>query len=131
MDDKSYPQYAKVEQPFGCAPPLVHCPICGSATLKIGEEGGEVTACPHLAFIYVGEVGEFEYQSQDFEKRFSTIELEDLSLETFQKSLEQAGYDNKLLAIEITYGGMACGPVWNADIFGFDYGTLESNLSAE
>jgi len=26
--------------------------------------------------------------------------------------LQKAGYDNFLLALEIMYGGMACGPIW-------------------
>ena len=36
-----------------------------------------------------------------------------------------AGYGNGLLALEITYGGMACGPVWYTDVYGFDFGMLE------
>ena len=35
-----------------------------------------------------------------------------------------AGYGNGLLALEITYGGMACGPVWYRDVYGFDYETV-------
>ena len=36
-----------------------------------------------------------------------------------------AGYGNGLLALEITYGGMACGPVWYTDVYGFNFGVLE------
>jgi len=124
MSEKAIPQYAKVEQPFGCEPPLVHCPICGKATLEMSEEGGTITPCPHLAFLYIGEIGEFEYKSQDFQKKIEGIDDEELGLDTFGEFLQKAGYDNKLLAIEITYGGMACGPVWYSDVFGFDYGSL-------
>lgn len=42
-----------------------------------------------------------------------------------RKLLENAGYGNRLLALEITYGGMACGPVWYTDVYGFDYDTVE------
>ena len=41
-----------------------------------------------------------------------------------RKLLERIGYGNKLLALEITHGGMACGPVWYTDVYGFDYGTV-------
>jgi hypothetical protein len=130
MSEKSHPQYASVEQPFGCEPPTVHCPVCGNPSMVMGDEGGQVSPCPHLAFIYVGEVGEFEYQSEDFGKRFATIDTEELSLEGFKDALENAGYDNKLLSIEITYGGMGSGPMWFTDVFGFDYGALKHDETA-
>ena len=130
MSEKSIPQYAQIEQPFGCELPVVHCPICGKATHHIGEEGAEVTPCPHLAFIYIGDAGDFEYTSQDFEKSMENIDDEELTFDTFREFLQKAGYGNKLLAMEITYGGMACGPVSATDVFGFDYGTLaEENKS--
>ena len=125
MNEKPLPQYAKVEQPFGCEPPLVHCPICGSATMD--PENGGATPCPHLAFIYVGEVQEFEFKSQDFEARMSRLDEEEvIELEEFSSVLEKLGYSNSLLALEITYGGMACGPVWYTVIFGFDYESLNT-----
>ncbi len=48
-----------------------------------------------------------------------------LGLDNFSDYLEVAGYDNKLLAIEVSSGGMACGPVWYTDVYGFDYGMIE------
>ena len=125
MSEKLTPQYAQVEQPFGCEPPLVHCPICGKATLEMSdEEGGEITPCLHLAFIYVGEVGEFVYKSQDFQQKTEGFDDEELEFDTFGEFLQKAEYDNKLLAIEITYGGMGSGPNWFTNVFGFDYGSL-------
>ena len=117
------PQIACIEQPFGCAPPIVHCPICGKASMEIVDECGTVTPCPHLAFIYVGEIGDFEFQSADCEKRFEEVDMDELDFDSFSKVLKSVGYDNKLLAIQITYGGMACGPTWYTDIFAFDYST--------
>jgi hypothetical protein len=114
---KSSPAYARVEQPFGAKPPVIHCPICGQATL----DDGYITPCKHLAFSYVGVNGEFEYQSVDFENRFSQMDIGELSFDGFPELLKQAGYGNHLLAIEITHGGMACGPVWYTDVIGFDY----------
>ena len=48
-----------------------------------------------------------------------------------RKLLERIGYGNKLLALEITYGGMACGPVWYTDVYGFDYETVGDEEEAE
>jgi len=45
------------------------------------------------------------------------------------EALALAGFDNKLLALEVTYGGMGCGPMWFTDVFGFDYGTLASEVA--
>lgn len=124
MGKKSLPQVAHVQQPFGIDPPIVHCPICGQATLKMVKEYGKLTPCKHLAFIYVNAAGEFEYRSKELKDRIKTGGLEDFDPDDFVKQLGKAGYDNKLLILAITYGGMACGPIWFTDYFGFDYGTL-------
>jgi len=121
-EEKSKPQYARIEQPFGCEPPVVHCPICGQAALD--AEGGGATPCPHLAFIYVGAASEYEFTSSDYDQRTKGLDDEDVDFDSFSEFLSKAGYGNDLLALEITYGGMACGPVWYTDIFGFDYGSL-------
>ena len=118
--NKAIPQYARVEQPFGCDPPIVHCPICGQAMF----DDGSVAPCRHLAFVFVGAAGDFEYQSQDFASRCANVDIEGLYCDNLTNALQQAGYGNNLLAIEVTYGGMACGPVWYTDIFGFDYQTI-------
>jgi hypothetical protein len=115
------PQYARVEQPFGCRYPAVHCPICGQANF-VDEEG--VTPCPHLAFNYVGELGDFDHQSDSFAEKTAGVEIDELDFDTMQEFLTKAGYDNSLLVLEITYGGMGCGPVWYTDVYGFDFATM-------
>jgi hypothetical protein len=134
MANKTKPQIARVEQPFGIDPPIVHCPICGQATMKIDEAtGGEVTPCNHLAFIYV--CGDFEYQSDDFEARVKKVEeaeveedwdeeAEEADVDYIEDLLEKTGYGNNMLVIEITYGGMCHGPVCYTDTFGFDYNMM-------
>ena len=125
-------QYAKIEQPFGTEPPIVHCPICGQESITITDDGsGEYTPCKHLSFIYIGEINEFGYQSSDFESKFDELKIDEeenedkypfgLNFDNFSEILEEMGYENNFLAIEITYGGMAGGPVWHTDVFGFDY----------
>lgn len=131
MKSASKPQFASVEQPFGCEPPRPHCPVCGRAVLKVDDEGlAHADPCPHLAFIFVGEVGEFEYRSPAFAEKAARRRLHDLDLGRLRKLLERIGYGNKLLALEITHGGMACGPVWSTDVYGFDYGTVADEEEA-
>ena len=125
MKPASKPQFASVEQPFGCDSPRPHCPICGKSALKVDDDGlACVDPCPHLAFVFVGEVGEFEYRSPSFERKAARRRLHDLDLGKLRRLLERIGYGNELLALEITHGGMACGPVWYTDVYGFDYGTV-------
>jgi len=112
--------YARIEQPFGVEPPITHCPICGHAL--IGPDGSQ--PCHHLAFIYVGAAGDFEYQSDSFQAAWSDLDIDEVEFNTFPQHLAEAGCDNKLLAIELTYGGMGHGPAWYTDVYGFDYSTL-------
>jgi len=78
----------------------------------------------HLAFNYVGEVGDFDHQSEDFAKRIADVEIDELGFDTMQELLAKAGYNDNLLVPEITYGGMGCGPVWYTDVYGFDFATM-------
>ena len=117
MNVSEGPQYSCVEQPFGVQPPIVFCPICGNQTNTY--EGHD--PCKHVAFIYGGSLSDFFHESDDFVNRTKRLDKGLLSFDNFDRFLEQAGYDNKLLALEITYGG---GPTWYTDVYAFDYGTL-------
>jgi len=127
MKKDSKPQYASIEQPFGCEPPIVYCPICGKATIEPSDDGPQITPCKHLAFIFVGELEDFEYKSEDFEKKIAEEKPTDLTLKKLKKQLHELGYDSKLLALEITYSGMSCGPVWSTDVYGFDYDKIRKD----
>jgi hypothetical protein len=119
-NEHSGPEVASFEQTFGEDPPIIHCPICGQATLD-GEEGN-VTPCSHLVFIYVAAAGDYAFKSEDFEQRTRDIDDENDGVDGIQSLLNQAGYGKNLLALSITYGGMACGPVWYTDVYGFELG---------
>jgi len=123
MNEHSIPQCAEITLPFGCEPPIVHCPICGQPILD--PEDGGVSPCRHVAFIYVSMAGGFQYESDEFKRRTTSIEDEDFTLDTYREFLQKSDYRNELLVLEFTYGGMACGPVQYTDVYGFDYGTLE------
>jgi hypothetical protein len=126
MAEKKLPQYAAVKQTFGCDPAVVHCPICGASAYRVNEQGKQRPPCHHLAFVYVGEVGEFVYQSMAFENKFRQVDIKEVSFESFPALLEQAGYDNQMLAIQVAYGDMVDGKAhWYTDVYGYDYNTIK------
>jgi hypothetical protein len=126
MADKKLPQYAAVKQTFGCDPAVVHCPICGESAYRVDSKGKQRPPCHHLAFIYVGEVGEFVYRSMGFENKFRNVDINEVSFESFPALLEKAGYDNQMLAIEVAYGAMVDGKAhWYKDVYGYDYNSIK------
>ncbi|MEH6626551.1 MAG: hypothetical protein V7739_08905 [Motiliproteus sp.] len=128
MSKQSEPQYASVEQPFGWPPPQVHCPICGKS--NVDTEDNSVDPCPHLAFMYGFSFSDFAYCSDDFNERTKNLGYNSITFENAIEYLKRAGYGNNLLAIEFTYGGMACGPSWTTDLYGFDFNTAPSDESS-
>ena len=127
MDTKPRPQYARIEVPFGVDFFFCHCPVCGKAAANSEADGLTVTPCPHLEFIFICEISEFEHTSDDFSKRLnaSKIDRDELDFDTFPNALEELGYGNDMLAMEVNHGGMACGPVWSAEIYGYRFGIAE------
>jgi hypothetical protein len=121
MSEESKPQYAIIERECG-GDISAFCPICGKPTAKSSDEDPDYTPCEHLAFLYLGLISDFEYRSDDFKKRTEALDRKDLNFDNFQKYLEDAGYDNRLLALEISQSGIACGPIGFSEIYGFDYG---------
>jgi len=98
--------------------------VSGEQSEESGDINGDGNECDHLAFIFNGVIRQFTYQSSDFQKRINNIKDDDLFHDNFIGYLEEAGYDNNLLALEITFGGLGHGPNWNSIICGYDYGTL-------
>jgi hypothetical protein len=126
MSTKTLPQYARIEVPFGIAFDFCHCPVCGQASAKADNDELTINPCAHLEFLFICEVGEFEHQSDDFKRRLKEgkTDLDELSFETFPHVLEKMGYGNDLIAMEVTHGGMACGPVWSTQIYGYRFGNI-------
>ncbi len=118
----SLPQFAEIDLPFGDDAPIVHCPVCGQATMETAESGeGRVTACPHLVFMFVDLAGEFEYVSNDFEQRLEKAGIAMDSIEDFKQTLIEAGYGSELLVLDVTSSGMACGPFAMTVTHAFDF----------
>lgn len=129
MEEQNVPQYARVVLPAGIEPPKPHCPICGKKISDI--EGDGLTPCPHLAFVHfeLNEDG-MEYMSDDFKKRTSAMDR-DFDLEDFPEYLQEAGYGNNLLAIEMCFEVQMCAATWITDVYGFDYNTMEQDQQEE
>ena len=126
MSNTSSPHYVEIGQLITCDPEEVYCPICGQKLVKEGKEVTSVIPCKHLAFFYLPSVDAFEYKSDDFAKRIEPIEIDELDYDNFKEFLIEAGYDNSMLALELTYGGIACGPVSFTIVVGYDYSTIAS-----
>jgi len=134
MNSRPEPQIAAITQPYGADPPVVHCPICGQAMLRVEDGAAEVHPCEHLAFHLVWSEHEFTYRSEDFRRRFEALEArvpvdEDLELDIFERMpfkemLREMGYGDAMLVLEISYGGRTHVPLWYTESWGFDFGTL-------
>jgi len=122
MSRSNSPQIARIELANGADAPIVHCPICGNPTLKMINDQGQVNPCDHLVFILDCDLAEFEYKSPEFDQKLAaTFNWRVISLEKVEKSLKKLGYNNELLVLEITFGGVACGPYSFTDLVAFDY----------
>lgn len=120
MVEDTAPVIAKVELPFGADPPQIHCPLCGKTMLIAVGDSTEISPCPHLVFIFASVLDEFVYGSDDFKERIAKVDEDGWDLASFAGALKNSGYGANLLAIEVTYGGLANGPVYYTDVYGFD-----------
>jgi hypothetical protein len=125
MTDSRKSQYASVSYPFPVEePPVIYCPLCGNPTFNLADGGDLViNPCQHLAFVFFGRPSEFIYQSQDFQHRTSAQDLKGVTAKEIKGLIETLGYDNKFLALEVSYGDMGDAENWYTDIYGFDYST--------
>ena len=123
MNDPKKLQFASVSYPFPVEePPVIYCPICGNPSFDLADGGDLViNSCQHLAFVFFGKPSEFIYQSQDFQKRTSGKNLTGVTAKEIKGLIETLGYDNKFLALQVTYGDMGDCENWYTDVYGFDY----------
>lgn len=124
MPETSSPHYVEIGQLITCDPQEVYCPLCGKKLTKEGEGTTTVDPCKHLAFFYLPEYEAFEYKSDDFKQRTKDLEFEydEDEYVKFEDFLTRAGYGDSLLALELTYGGIACGPISITIVVGYDFG---------
>lgn len=127
-------QFVSIDQPMGADLANPFCPICGKRALPdINDKNKEdYKHCKHLSFIYVHEVSEFEYITKELNDNINALEeqcetdedYDEFSNLTIEELINKAGGDDRLLVLEITSNGMACGPYSSTATFRFDYNKM-------
>lgn len=109
---------AAIEVPLGADFPQVHCPACGAPVFSGNAYGG----CKHLAFCYVSEVDEAEMVPDHLAETVAQAknEAEETDRTLIEVLLEKLDRGS-MFCLEITSGGMACGPVWTTAYIAFDF----------
>ena len=124
--------YVELEQPRGAEPPIGYCPICGQPSITFNEEGyGEYSPCAHLEFTYNTTAGELGYRTEEFESKIFSLEeniegeAPNFSINNLPQVLERMGYGKELLVLAIEFSGMACGPMADIAVFGYNFDNIE------
>jgi hypothetical protein len=112
----------EVTTPFGVFLADLFCPFCGAKV--IAEDRQELPPCPHLAFIYIGEIDHFEFAippiEQAVEEAWSKALDEDIDIDKL--ALADSLLPEKLgMTMVFHTSGMACGPVSSTFALGFAF----------
>ena len=114
--------------PMGVSFDTLFCPGCGAKI--VGQEVDyESAPCPHVDWVYLGEIGEFLFVTPTVRKQ----------LDQFEAEAEASGEEDELLIdrldaawqeptkahIAITTRGMACGPVSSTIQLGLNFALEE------
>lgn len=110
---------ADVELPFGVPFSALFCPACGAQILGVEEH----EPCAHVLYVFLSDVGYPTYVAPDLETELPDPEEDEDAefLEQVERILTARGA-KPALALSVTSGGMACGPVWLTVYVGFDFG---------
>jgi len=100
----------------------LYCPVTG-ALLSDGEN--EVDPSPATLFIYLHEIGDFQYVRPDIQEILDKIEEsideDDDETNLYDELINNGlGEGESLLLLSLTYCGFACGPVSTTVDYCFD-----------
>lgn len=97
--------------------PEFYCPVCGKAVTT--ENGPSDDICGHVKFLYVDEVGEFEFIDSNYESLLKEFDYEsdDDQIEFLMKKVKS----ESAIAFNLTTSGIACGPVSSSVTYGVDF----------
>jgi hypothetical protein len=101
-----------VTMPFNAPPPSVFCPVCGTQVLSTDDEP---TPCGHVVYIWHSDAG-LVHAGGGAGPRLQQLG-ERCKAEDAAATLKA----EHQFALDISYGGMACGPVWYQVQVGFDF----------
>ena len=112
----------------------IYCPVCQHKASIEDENGGhEFKPCEHLAFVYLPELGEFEYQIDSWQAATDSIELDYFDFDNYEDYftglIKKSGFNQVLHIIENESSGIACGPTSFTEIYG--YLVSESNEKSD
>jgi len=115
----------EVNWPSGAPAPTLHCPRTGNIVLK-SDEATDQPASPYVTFVYVDEVGEFDFIRDDLRERLDAAREQlnpsddDDYVSDLEVLLKHTFLGRVPMVYEITTSGMACGPVSFTIHIGFD-----------
>jgi hypothetical protein len=98
--------------PFNAPPPPVFCPACGAQVLFTDDEP---RPCVHVVYMWHSETG-LVHAGAGAGPRLA--QLGDRCKAEDAAATLRAEHQ---FALDISYGGMACGPVWYQVQIGFDF----------
>lgn len=118
-----------IEWPFGEDPPNLFCPACGKQTVD-SEDGLVQPLCSHVEFLYLTDMGEFEYIKETvkdiLEKERQAGEAEEDGKEEDRDEMSDyellknaMSRDSTFVIFELNTSGMACGPVASTACIGY------------
>ena len=129
VEEESAMNTMTIDWPCGAEPPSWFCPACGKQTVD-PEDGLVEPPCPHLEFLYLTEIDEFEYikenvkdllekerQAGDAEEDGKEEERDEMS--DYELLKNHMSRDSTFVIFELTTSGMACGPVSSTVCIGY------------
>ncbi len=119
-----------IELPFGFNDPRLNCPACGASVFEAREGRAP---CPHTLFSFFSEIGNFGFMAPQVKAIVDGLnELPEEERDIFNPVQELVANLNgkSAFCMEVTFGGMACGPVWTTAWVGFDFDPPEVTASA-
>ncbi len=124
--------------PFGVFLGDLFCPLCGSRVLS--QEGDDLPPCPHLQFIYLGEIDDFFFVTPSieeaidriYEEKWNDADDEDAVIEIDRLALADSLLPEKLgMTMVFHSSGMACGPVHSTVALGFAFRLDQARSQAD
>ena len=92
------PGFVVIEHAGETGYPPVSCPVCGHDNVHVESDEAEVDECPHLAFIYLGALGDFEFRSDDFAARMASLGPDaEFDIDALDDFMAQVGYGDEMI----------------------------------
>jgi hypothetical protein len=120
MTERTRPQFITFNSGADSDPATIHCPFCGLAPVFTDENSEGENFCPHLAFTHTGSFNHFVYFSGSFSDKTGESGNDEIGSGDLVDWLEKIGYGNEMIVMQVSHHGMACGPMFCEDSYGFE-----------